>query len=304
MPSSRIVNPPARMLVPLHRTPPRWARLYVYRYNRKRYLESLVDAPSSSLVTIDDLPTEILVRIFWFVLAANDNQYVVALPRVCSRWTKIMYQHVYVQGFRVKDYDHLLRFQLGLFADALAASQYNVVLPKDVCLSILGRYRLGMHPRVVTYTILRGEEKEGSEHSIYAARATQKFCFNSYGVFFKDLQNESQANLMICIFVLEYSQHLFGNLRNRLQVVLETKFINRLDVRHLVDAERSVLERDTVWHEFAQCVKESLEIVHQPIGERLTCLYSGVELTPNVRRRIIYLLTNISTNNIYVNIHQ
>ena len=175
---SRIINPPARMLVPLHHTPPRWARLYVYRYNRKQYLKSLVDAPSSSLVTIDDLPTEILVRIFWFTLSANDNQYNVALPRVCSRWTRIMYDHVYVQGFRVDNYDDLLSFQLGLFADALAASQYNAVLPKDVCQSVLGRYRLGMHPRVVTYTILRGEDKEGSEHSIHTARATQKFCFN------------------------------------------------------------------------------------------------------------------------------
>ena len=209
-----------------------------------------------------------------------------------------MYDHVYVQGFRVDDYDDLLSFQLGLFADALAASQYNAVLPKDVCQSVLGRYRLGMHPRVVTYTILRGEDKEGSEHSIHAARATQKFCFNSYGVFYKDLHNEFQANLMICIFVLEYTQHLFGNLRNRLQVVLETKFINRLNIRHLVDAERSVLERDTVWHEFAQCIKDSLETVHQLIDERLTCLYSGVELTPNMRRRVIYLLENISTYNI------
>ena len=279
---------PVWMRVP-RRVPPRWARLCVYRMNRDRYFRSLV-VPS---LVIDDLPTEIMVKIFWFVLGANDNQYNVALPRVCSRWTRIMYDFVYVHGFRVEDYNDLLVRQLSLFADTLAASEYNSVLPEDVCRSVLSRYRVGMHPRVVTYTILRAEPKEGCEHSIYAARATQQFCYNYYGMLYKDLDNEFKSNLMICVFVLEYTQHLFGSLKIRLQAVLETKFINRLNIRHLVDTEVSILDRNTVWHEFAQVIKDSLGVVHQPIDARLVCLYSGVELSPNMRRRVIYLLKNI-----------
>ena len=272
---------------------PRWARVFIYGINRARYLRDLTVVPPPPPKTIGDLPTEILVKIFWYVLSANNNEYNVALPRVCSRWTQIVYDFVYIQGFGVEDYSGLLGSHLSLFADTLGRSDYNAVLPEDVCRSVLGRYRLGMHPRVIAYTILRAEEKEGSEHSSYAVRATQQFCFNSYGVAFEELLDIRRINLMVFIFVVEYTQHVFANLRMRLQTVQETKFIRRLDVKHLIDPERSILDRTTVWHDFARDIKDALEVVHGSINERLECAYSGVELSPNMRRRIIYLLKNV-----------
>ena len=175
----------------------------------------------------------------------------------------------------------------------MARSDYNAVLPEVVCRNVLGRYRLGMHPRVLAYTILRAEDKEGCVHSVHAVRATQQFCYNSYGLVFEELRDEPRINFMICIFVVEYTQHVFASLRLRLQTVLETKFIRRLDIAHLIDSERSILERTTVWHEFARDIKDSLEVVHGAINERLECAYSGVELSPCMRKRIIYLLKNV-----------
>ena len=256
-------------------------------------MRDLAVVPPPPPKTIDDLPTEILVKIFWYVLSANNNEYNVALPRVCSRWTRIVYDFVYVQGFGVEDYSDLLGSQLSLFADTLGRSDYNAVLPEVVCRSVLGRYRLGMHPRVIAYTILQAEDKEGCVHSVHAVRATQQFCYNSYGVYFEELKSIPKINLMICIFVVEYTHHVFANLRMRLQTVLETKFIRRLDVKHLIDPERSILERTTVWHDFASDIKDALEVVHGSINERLECAYSGVELSPNMRKRIIYLLKNV-----------
>ena len=242
----------------------RWGRLFIYRINRERYFRSLavVSPPPSppppnqwlskytipkivkappppSKTTIGDLSVEILVKIFWFVLSARHCEYNVALPRVCSRWTRVMYDFVYVQGFGVEDYSDLLGRQLSLFADRVARSDYNAVLPEDVCRSVLGRYRLGMHPRVLAYTILRAEDKEGCFHSVHAVRATQQFCCNTYGVVFGELRDEPRINFMICIFVVEYTQHVFASLRLRLQTVLETKFIRRLDIAHLIDSESS-----------------------------------------------------------------
>ena len=282
---------PCWMRVP-RRVPSRWIRLHMYRMNRDRYLRSRVVAAAPSSLVIDDLPTEIMVKIFDYVLLANDNEYNIALPRVCSRWTRIMYGFVYVHGFRVDDYDDFLREQLSSFADMLSSTKYNAVVPEHLCRQVLGRYRLGMHPRVITYTILRAEPKEGCEYSIYAAKATQKFCFSQYGLVFEDL-DESRQNLIINIFVLEYTQHLFASLRVRLQVALEMKFINRLNIKHLIDSEVSVLNRNTVWHEFAAAIKEGLRLVHEPIDERLVSIYSGPELSAPMRRRIIYLLNNV-----------
>ena len=277
-------------------TPPRWARLFLYRVNRERYFlrSTVVPAAPPPPLVIADLPTEIMVKIFWYVVAFSDNQYVVALPLVCSRWTRIIYDFVYVHGFRVNDYDNLLKMQFNLFEDTLARTKYNAVLPEDVCRSIFCRYRLGMHPRVLTFTILSAEDKEGSEHSHYAAQMTQNFCFDSFGVLFKDLEvDRPPFNLMICLFVLEFTQHIFRSLRRRLQIVLETKFINRLDSKYFVDSEVSILDRSTIWHDFASEIKEGLAVIHELIDTKLAILYSGVELTPNMRRRIIYLLKNI-----------
>ena len=104
------------------------------------------------------------------MLAADNNEYNIALPRVCSRWTRIVYDFVYVQGFGVPDYSGLLKEHLDLFATTLGESHYNAVLPEDVCRSVLGRYRLGMDPRVIAYTILQAEPKEGCVHSLHAVR--------------------------------------------------------------------------------------------------------------------------------------
>ena len=209
--------------VPRHAAP-RWARLFLYNLNRDRYFRNLAVVPPPAKV-IHDLPVEIMVKIFWFVLGANNNEYNVALPRVCSRWTRIVYDFVYVQGFGVEDYSGLLGSHLSLFADTLGRSDYNAVLPEDVCRSVLGRYRLGMHPRVITYTILRAEDKEGSIHSTHAVRATQQFCFNSYGVAFEELLDIRRINLMVFIFVVDYTQHLFASLRLRLQTVGLASFV-------------------------------------------------------------------------------
>ena len=159
--------------------PPRWARVHLYNLNRDRHFRNLAAAaalPQSDKTTIHDLPVEIMVKIFWLVLASNNMEYNLALPRVCARWTRIAYDYVYVQGFGVPDYSGLLKEHLDLFATTLGESHYNAVLPEDVCRSVLGRYRLGMDPRVIAYTILIAEEKEGCVHSQHAVRGTQQFC--------------------------------------------------------------------------------------------------------------------------------
>ena len=274
--------------VPRH-APPRWVRVYLYSLNRDRYFRNLAPPPPTK--DIHDLPVEIMVKIFWYVLAADNNEYNVALPRVCSRWTRIVYDFVYVQGFGVADYSGLLKEHLDLFATTLGESHYNAVLPEDVCRSVLGRYRLGMDPRVIAYTILKAEDKEGCAHSQHAVRGTQQFCINTYGVHFQELTCISRINFMVCIFVVEYTQHVFASLRLRLQTVLESKFIRRLDVKHLIDTERSILTRKTVWHNFAEDVNAALDITHEHIDARLACDYAGVNLSPNIRKRILYLLS-------------
>ena len=142
-------------------TPPRWARLFIYRVNRDRYFLRSTVVPAAPPLVIADLPTEIMVKIFWYVVGLSDNQYVEPLPKVCSRWARIAYDFVYVHGFRVNDYDNLLKMQFNLFEETLARTKYNAVLPENVCRSIFSRYRLGMHPRVLTFTILSAEDKEG-----------------------------------------------------------------------------------------------------------------------------------------------
>ena len=272
----------------------RWERLFIYRTRRDRYFRSLaaVVSPSTppSTTTIADLPVEILVKIFWFVLAANNKEYNIALPRVCSRWTRIVYDFVYVQGFGVPDYSGLLKEHLDLFATTLGESHYNVVLPEDVCRSVLGRYRLDMDPRVIAYTILVADDKEGCVHSQHAVRGTQQFCINTYGVRFQELTCMGRINFMLAIFVVEFTQNVFVSLRIRLQTVLESKFIRRLDVERLIDTERSILFRSTVWHEFASDINAALDITHEHIDGRLACDYAGVKLSPNMRKRILYLL--------------
>ena len=283
-----VVSPATPPPPPPPTPPPPPSSQYVISKSVKDALAKIVlrppPPPPSTIITIADLPVEILVRIFWFVLSANNREYNIALPRVCSRWTRAMYNFVYVQGFGVPDYSDLLGRQLSLFADTLATSDYNAVLPEVVCRNVLGRYRLGMHPRVLTYTILEAEPKEGCVHSAHAVRATQRFCSNTYGVLFGELREESSVNLMISLFVLEYTQHVFDSLKLRLQTVLETKFIRRLDVKHLIDSERSILTRSTVWHDFARDIKDALETVHEIVDERLACAYSGVGLSPRMRK--------------------
>ena len=281
------------MRVP-RRVPPRWIRLHMYRMNRERYLRSLVATPVSSRVVISDLPTEIMVKIFNYVLASHENDYNIALPKVCSRWTRIMYGFIYVHGFRVADYDPFVKRQLSLFADMMVESEYNLIVPEDICRGVLHRYRLAMHPRVITFTILRAEPKEGSEHSVYAARSTQQLCATQYdGLLFKDMC-ECVQNVYISVFVLAYTRHLFTGLKDHLQAVLETKFIRRINLRHLIDSEVSILKRKTVWHEFADAIKEGLRVVHEPIDEMMDRTYTGPQLTIPMRKRIIYLINNVT----------
>ena len=153
-----------------------------------------------------------MVKILNYVLLANGNAYNMALPRVCSHWTRLMYGFVYVNGFRIADYEDLLEEQLSLFAHMMAESDYNAVVPENVCRQIMYRYRIGLHPRVITYTIMRAEPKEGCEHSIYAAKAVQHFCFSQFGLVFKDLCTV-RRDLAVNIFVLEYTKRLFASLR-------------------------------------------------------------------------------------------
>ena len=85
--------------------PPRWARVHLYNLNRERHFQNLAAAaaplpPRSNKTTIHDLPVEIIVKIFWLVLAGNNMEYNLGLPRVCARWTRIAYDYVYVQGLR------------------------------------------------------------------------------------------------------------------------------------------------------------------------------------------------------------
>ena len=82
-------------------------------------------------------------------------------------------------------------------------------------------------------------------------------------------------------------------MRVKLQIVLETNFVKSVDVKHLIDAGVSLLHRNTIWHDFAVAIREGLRVVHEPIDEHLTRLYSGAELSAPLRRRIIYLIKNV-----------
>ena len=113
--------------------PPRWARRHLYNLNRDRLFNAAALPSPSSTTTIHDLPVEIIVKIFWLVLRGNNNEYNLALPRVCARWTRIAYDYVYVQGFGVPDYSGLVKGHLDLLAMSLGESRYNDILPEDVC---------------------------------------------------------------------------------------------------------------------------------------------------------------------------
>ena len=176
----------------------------------------------------------------------------------------------------------------------LVGSEYNVIVPEDICRGVLSRYRFAMHPRVITFTMLRAEPKEGSEHSIYAARSTQRLCATQCdGLLFKDLC-ECMQKLCVSIFVLAYTRHLFAALREHLQAVLETKFIRRINNKHLIDSEVSILNRRTVWHEFADAIKSGLRVVHEPIDEMMDRTYTGPQLSAPMRKRVIYLINNVT----------
>ena len=282
-----------KLRVPGH-VAPRWARVHLYNLNRDRHFENLAAAtlPQSNKTEIHDLPVEIMVKIFWLVLAAKNMEYNLGLPRVCARWTRIVYDFVYVQGFGVPDYSGLLKDHLDLFATALGESHYNAVLPEDVCRSVLDRYRFAMNPRVIAYTIQIAERKEGSVHSLHAVRGTQQFCINTFGVQFQELTDKSKIDFMLAIFVVEFTQDVFASQRISLQTVLESKFIRRLDVERLVDLGQSILFRSTVWHDFARDINDALDISHEHIDAKLACKYAGVRLSPNMRKRILYLLRN------------
>ena len=180
MPGKRRVLP--RWMVS-ERHSSRQTRLFVYGLNRDAFIRRQTDASiaaSAPPITFDDLPTEIMVKILNYVLLANDNDYNCALPCVCSRWTRLMYHFVYVNGFRIEDYEDLLVNQLSLFAHMMGESNYNAVVGERVVKNILYRYRIALHPRVVTYTIMRAAPKAGCEYSIYAAKTVQHFCFGQF----------------------------------------------------------------------------------------------------------------------------
>ena len=203
-----------------------------------------------------------------------------------------MYRFIYVNGFHIADYEDLLVEHLSLFTHMMGESDYNAVVGERLCANTLHRYRIALHPRVITYTIMRSAPKGGCECSIYAAKAVQHFCFGQFGLRFKDLCSV-RRDFAINLFVREFTTRLFAAMRVRLQVVLETKFIKSVDVKHVVDANVSVLNRNTVWHDFAVAIREGLRTVHEPIDTHLTRLYFGVELSAPLRRRIIYLLKNV-----------
>ena len=73
---------------------------------------------------------------------------------------------------------------------------------------------------------------------------------------------------------------------------METEFIQRLEPSCLQHKTVSVLDRETVWHEFAKSVQDALEQVHSTIDVFLQRKYMNVKLTPQLRNRIEYLVNH------------
>ena len=240
------------------------------------------------VATFADISTEILVKIFFYVLSTNRNIYNCALPRVCSRWTRIMYRFVYVNGFRGLPYDEeLIEQQLSVFADMMAEGDYHPIVRRTDCGPILHRYRIVMHPRVVTYIIMRTSPYCECECTKNAAKLVQDFCNQQWGRIFADVCVHKQ-DFVIALFVLEYVKCLFASMRVQLQAMLETEFRNSLHVRHLINPNVSVRKRTTVWHDFAEGIREGLRAVHEPIDAHLAVdlCWGGSECTAQKKNRL------------------
>ena len=148
---------------------PRWShrsganrsmRLVVRNLN-KELLWKRINAKNTlrRVYSFTDMPDEILVIIFNFVLVAAENMYNSTLPRVCSRWTNVMYRYVYINGFIMEDYDSRIARQLRPFIDIMDESDYSPIINKPNCISIMDRYRITLHPRTFTFIIMRAGMK-------------------------------------------------------------------------------------------------------------------------------------------------
>ena len=186
------------------------------------------------------------------------------------------------------DYEDILYRDLSAFTEMMAGSDYAPLIQRDLCTRIINRYRIALHPRVFMYTLMRSG-RFGCENARAVVRSVQAYCHIRFEKPFADL-GDTQKEAVCGLFVMEYVPKVMATLRMKLQVLLETEFIKRVDVVHLTDPSVSVLHRNTVWHDFATAVQEGLRAVHTEIYSHLTRLYAGIQITYRLRRRIEYLM--------------
>ena len=237
---------------------------------------------------IADLSDEILVIIFELVL--TDNKYNATLSRVCSRWTRLIYRFVYVNGFIMQDSNPEISRLLLPLVSSIENSEFASILTLSTSTEIMERYRVTLHARTFTYMVMRlglATDVVGDSSRMIVTYTNVRF-----GKLFKDLE-EKQKQSVLGVFIVDFITRMVNFTRVRLQIILETEFIKHLDPNCLINRRLSILERDSSIHLFAAMVQTVLTDIHKDIDIYLQTLFVGVRITAPFRARIESLINAI-----------
>ena len=112
-----------------------------------------------------------------------------------------------------------------------------------------------------------------------SVRTVVVYCRNRFNKKYSELDFTKREAVM-GMFIIEFITRIVNATRMRLQIILETEFITRVNALHLTDRDTSILERDTILHTFAESVQNALKTVHKITDNFLQQLFIGVQLTP------------------------
>ena len=173
------------------------------------------------------------------------------------------------------DYEDILYRDLSAFTEMMAGSDCAPVIQRDMCTRIINRYRIALHPRVFTYTLMRSG-RFGCENVMAVVRSVQAYCHIRFEKPFADL-GDTQKEVVCGLFVMEYVPKVMAT-QNEVAGPIRDG-IHQASRRR--PYHRSVgLHRNTVLHDFATAVQEGLRAVHTEIDSHLT------RSTPESRSRI------------------
>ena len=259
------------------------------RAKERVYTHRLIKRELLSTTGFDDLPDEIVVIILDFALAPTYTFYDSILPQVCSKWTKLVYRHIYNSGFIMRDYDRGMKVHLLPFVDHIDDSIHNIIITRHHCEKLMRKYRCALSPRTFTYFVM----KMGMKMNAVAETVVSvvNYIKVKYSKLYREL-NEMDKQSCLRLFIFEYVRRITNVTRARVQIIMENFFIDRIDPACLKNQSVSVLNRDTVLHQFAKLVQVALNNTHATLDGYLQNVYIHSNLTLCFRRRIEYMMNN------------